>query len=399
MLHRFDDYPLHQSSRPLLHPVPVGPDMFDRYFFNGYSEDGSLYFAFTMGIYPNRGIIDAALSVVIDGEQISTLASGRAPLDRTRTRVGPLALDIIEPMRVLRIRCTDTEPLAAELTFTARTAAVEEPPVRLDDGTATVVDATRLTQWGSWSGQLTIDGHRFTIEPAIRGSRERSWGIAPLDSPHAPDATSPRGAAPSSHAPQWFRLAAPLNFEDCAVLVDLHEHADGRRWHSYGAIVPCLLDGLDTGGPADGLDIDVVRAGIEDAEDSLLVPPIVMRAAEYVLDWEPGTRRAAMASLILEPYGSADTHIIRLEPLTTFHLAGLGFGHPTWGHGRWQGEQERTVLRWRPDELDPADPAFLAVHHMVIARWGTRRGVGVLEQLAIGNHDPTGLSGLYDGAQ
>lgn len=396
MLHRFDDYPLHQSSRPLLHPVPLGPDVFDRYSFHGYSADGSLYFAFTMGLYPNRGIIDAAFSVVIDGEQISTLASGRLPADRTRTRVGPLAVDIIEPMRVLRIRCTDGDPLDAELTFTARTAAVEEPPVRLDDGTVTVVDSTRVTQWGTWSGTLSIDGHRFTIEPAIRGGRERTWGVAPFDGPRVSDATVPNGMAPATHAPQWFRLAAPLNFEDCAVLVDIQEHGDGRRWHSYGAIVPCLLDGIDTAVPPDG---PAALAGLEDAEDSLLLPPIVMRAAEYVLDWEPGTRRAAMASLILEPYGSADTHIIRLEPLTTFHLAGLGFGHPTWGHGRWQGEQARTVLRWRPDELDPADPTFLAVQHVVVARWGTRRGVGVLEQLAIGNHDPTGLSGLHDGAQ
>ncbi len=51
-----------------------------------------------------------------------------------------------------------------------------------------------------------------------------------------------------------------------------------------------------------------------------------------------------------------------------------------------------------PDELDPADPAFLHVLQVVTARWGSRSGTGVLEQLAIGNHDPTGLSGLFDPA-
>lgn len=395
MLHRFDDFPLHQSGRPLLHPVHTGPDLFDRYSFTGYADDGSLVFGFSLGLYPARGIIDAAFSALIDGEQVSVLASGRAPADRTRTRIGPLELEVVEPMRMLRIACRAGTPLDAELTFTARTAAVEEPPLRQEVDGVTVADLTRVTQWGAWSGTLTIDGHRFTIEPAVRGSRERSWGVRPLDGPAAGPVVSGASRAPSRTAPQRFWLAAPLNFEDCAVHLAVEELTDGRRRHAFGAIVPALLDGFETGEPADPA---AARAAAEAADDALLAPPIVMRAAEYVLDWEPGTRRSAMASIILEPYGSADTHIIRLEPLATFHLAGLGFGHPTWGHGSWHGEEDATVLRWRPDELDPADPAFLHVLQVVAARWGSRSGTGVLEQLAIGNHDPTGLSGLFDPA-
>jgi hypothetical protein len=211
--------------------------------------------------------------------------------------------------------------------------------------------------------------------------------------------------APPNRPPQFFWLWAPLNFDDCAVHFDVNEYSDGRRWHSFGAIVPRLLDRLDDAiefGPtavdAPGAEAAGGDEAGESADDALVTPPIVMRAAEYVIDWEPGTRRAAMASIILEPFASSDTHIIRLEPRLTFHMSGLGYGHPDWGHGMWRGEDEVISWRFRSDELDPADPTSIHVQQLVTARWGPRTGIGVLEQLAIGNHGPTGLSGIFDGA-
>ena len=34
-----------------------------------------------------------------------------------------------------------------------------------------------------------------------------------------------------------------------------------------------------------------------------------------------------------------------------------------------------------------------------MARWGDRVGVGVVEQLVLGPHEPTGLTGILDGAR
>jgi hypothetical protein len=105
-----------------------------------------------------------------------------------------------------------------------------------------------------------------------------------------------------------------------------------------------------------------------------------------------------MASIILEPFDSADTYIIRLEPMLTFQMSGLGYGHPEWGHGIWHGEDERVHWRWALADVDPSASSSIHVQQLVTARWGSRTGVGILEQLAIGNHEPTGLSGLFDGA-
>ena len=88
MLSRFDDYPIHQLAVPVAQAGNGHPDFYDRFWFNGYTED--MFFAVAMGSYPNRGVIDAAFSVVHDGVQRSVFTSGRAPHDRSVTQVGPI---------------------------------------------------------------------------------------------------------------------------------------------------------------------------------------------------------------------------------------------------------------------------------------------------------------------
>jgi hypothetical protein len=83
VLTSFDDYPVHQTALPIAHAGGGHPDYYDRFWFNGYTED--YYFAVALGLYPNRGVIDAAFGVVHDGWQRSVFASGRMPLDPTQT--------------------------------------------------------------------------------------------------------------------------------------------------------------------------------------------------------------------------------------------------------------------------------------------------------------------------
>ncbi|GAC1305726.1 MAG: hypothetical protein NVSMB16_01350 [Acidimicrobiales bacterium] len=82
MLNPLDDLPVHQTSEPVAHPVSGDRNHYDRYFFNGYAPDATLYLAAALGVYPNRQVMDAAFSVIADGVQTSIHASRRAPADR-----------------------------------------------------------------------------------------------------------------------------------------------------------------------------------------------------------------------------------------------------------------------------------------------------------------------------
>ena len=86
MISDFDDYPIHQTPEPVAQPGTTDFNFYDRYWFNGISEQDGLVFAMTLGLYPNRRVMDASFSVVIDGVQHSFHASRLAPWHATGQR-------------------------------------------------------------------------------------------------------------------------------------------------------------------------------------------------------------------------------------------------------------------------------------------------------------------------
>ena len=52
MLTKADDYPIHQLPTPVSE-VGTERNFYDRYFFNGYSSDGEVFFATALCLYPN----------------------------------------------------------------------------------------------------------------------------------------------------------------------------------------------------------------------------------------------------------------------------------------------------------------------------------------------------------
>lgn len=84
MLNFLDDYPIHQTPEPTAHPATTDRNVYDRFFFDRFSDDGEWFFGIAMGLYPHRRILDCALSPVRrDRSQRSFFASRRAPNERT----------------------------------------------------------------------------------------------------------------------------------------------------------------------------------------------------------------------------------------------------------------------------------------------------------------------------
>jgi hypothetical protein len=364
----FDDYPVHQTPLPIAHAGGGHPDHYDRFWFNGYTE--GYYFAVALGIYPNRGIIDAAFGVVHDGWQRSVFASGRLPLDPTRTQVGPISIEITEPLRVNRVRVDAAgHAITADLTFQARTAAFCEPRQTLMDGTRPVLDVTRLAQLGQWTGTIGLPGGSLTLDQdRVYGTKDRSWGIRPVGQP-AP-------AAPSRTIPQIFFLWAPLNFADECLHFMTFEDAEGTAWAKTAAVLPVI-----------GTDMPVYGPGAEAQR---------IEEARHRVRWAPGLRRSQGATLTLNRDARPET--VQLEPLLTFRMRGAGYMHPKWAHGRWHDELAVGAEQHRVEELDTLDPTCVHVQQVVRATWGERTGLGVLEQLVIGPHAPSGFRDLFDGA-
>ena len=361
MLTHFDDYPIHQTPEPVAHTASPSRNFYDRYFFNGYSPRGDFYFAVAMGLYPNRRVMDASVSAVRGGRQFAVHASRRAPGERSETRVGPIAIDVVEPMRTLRVRIAENEHgLSWEMLFRARSEALEEPrAVRRHDGLV-FMDSTRFTQFGTWEGELRVDGETIALD--VPGCRDRSWGERPVG--------EPPGGAPTAPGQVLF-LWSPLQFDDAVAHLGTFEDDAGQPWHAHGVIAPTL------------------EAGGE--------PEVATHVAHRV-QWIPGTRRSEGAELDWT-FLDGRTETIRLEPLLTFQMLGLGYLNPDWGHGVWRGEDVVGGSQWTLKDMDPLDPRHIHVQQVCRAHWGEREGIGVLEQLAIGPHAGYGFESLFDGAK
>lgn len=97
---------------------------------------------------------------------------------------------------------------------------------------------------------------------------------------------------------------------------------------------------------------------------------------------------------------SGEREII-FEPQYEFYMLGLGYGHPKWGHGANQGELAVEREDFKLADVDPHMPHHLHVQALCKVTYKeaggfTQVGRGVLEQLAIGPHAPSGFRQMLD---
>jgi len=374
MLSRFDDYPIHQTPEPIAQVATSDRNAYDRYWFNGYADDGEFYFGIGLAIYPNLRIMDCGFSIVRGGEQHSFHASRRAPREPTDTTVGPFRIEVLEPMRSLRVTLDANETgIECDLTFRARTACVEEGRQTWHQNGRVSMDATRFAQFGRWTGSIRYAGQSLSIDPArVYGTKDRSWGIRPVGDP------DPAGA-PSTELPQFFFLWSPVHWDDHCTHFGIFENADGEAWHWDGVVVPAY-------------ESPELIPGVEATSERAIV------AVEHQLRYIPGTRRAGGATISLIERGGLRRDI-ELAPLLCFQMKGIGYTNAKWGHGHWKGDLAIGGESWRCDELDPMAIDNQHVQQVMRATSNGKQGIGVLEQLAIGPHATYGFKEFLDPAK
>lgn len=363
MLTKADDYPIHQTAEPIAYSG-TNRNFYDRYFFNGYSQqDGEPFFAAALGVYPHLNVMDAAFCILDEKRQYNLHASKLLRMERLDTRVGPIEIEVIEPLQVLRLSVNDAEQgIAAELTFTGRFPAIEEPRFTRRVGSQTMMDYTRLTQNGCWDGWFEVGGKRHTVSRENWwGTRDRSWGIRSVG-------MSDPQPNPYATSPQFFWLWAPVNFPQAASFYHLNADEAGEPWNTMGRWV------------SNGAQRELANA-------------------TSTLNYRSGTRYAA-AAVIEGSAASGDALKLTLTPHSNFYMRGLGYGHPEWGHGLLHGELETAFEVYDLADIDPKDPSYFHIQAICSAQarlgTSTHSGKGILEQLVIGPYVPYGFKELKD---
>ena len=365
MLTKGDDYPIHQMPEPIAY-AGTDRNFYDRYFFNGYSRNGNHFFAVCLGVYPHLNIIDASFCVIEDGIQHNIHASRLLHMERMDTRVGPISIEVIEPLKELAVSLGENEyGITADLTFKARSKAIEEPRFTHRVGPRTYYDYTRMTQNGTYSGWIHVKGRNIELSnDRFLGTRDRSWGIRPVGAPDSqPVEPSP--------ARQFYWLWAPLNFDNCCTFYHINADEDGRPWNQSACYIPV----------ANG-------------------EPVEAASSKSTVVLKSGTRHAQSAVIDMNFDDRNELQII-LEPQFNFYMTGLGYRNPEWGHGLFKGEHITGYDSFNLNTLKEPDLSYLHVQAFckALIKEGNGReqvGAGVLEQLILGPHKPSGFKHLLD---
>jgi hypothetical protein len=366
MLTKGDEYPIHQTPEPIAF-AGTDRNFYDRFFFCAYRPDGSGYCAAAFGVYPHLNVADAHFSVLRDGVQHCVHASRLLDMERMDTQVGPIRIEIVEPLAKVRLIVTDHEGISADLLFEGRSAPVQEPRFTRRNGPRLFMDLTRFTVNCRVTGWVEIDGKRETYDHGL-GTRDRSWGIRQIGAP------DPQPVVPQM-LPQFYWLWAPTNFPNLSLYAHVNEDESGAPWNRRASL---MMDGAGQGEALHLMD------------------------DKFIIDWQPGKRHAGGAKLEVRDPSGRD-HLVTWELQQNFMMKGIGYGHPEWTHGGWKGELAVAREDFRPEDLDPLEFPNLHVQAIAKARHegagASSEGIGLVEQLVIGPHTPSGFAGLIDGAK
>lgn len=228
------------------------------------------------------------------------------------------------------------------------------------------MDLTRFTQNMHVTGWVEVDGKRVQYREGL-GTRDRSWGIRSIG------ALDPQPVVPIS-LPQFYWLWTPTNFPNLSLFAHVNEDEAGAAWNNRAALA---MDGAEQG------------------------KVIHLSNQKFSIDWLAGTRHARAIQLDVRDPSGRD-HVVTWQPIAQFQMKGIGYGHPEWTHGGWKGDLVVAREDFRPDALNPLELPNLHVQTLCVARHegggATSDGIGLVEQLVIGPHRPSGFAGLVDGA-
>lgn len=357
-----DEYPVHQAPLYMRHPVSSDRNFYDRCIFQAHDRTGDIVLITGLGVYPNLGVIDAYATVRRGDRQVAVRMSHALGDDRMEQRVGPYRIEVLEPLRQVRLVCdADEHGVAFDLTFTAAFPPIDEPQHVARQADTILLEAKRFAQVGGWDGELRVEGESYLVtSDRWVATRDRSWGIRP--SGEAPPAG--RIAAESPTEGFWWTWV-PLRFDDFALMVIAQEDADGHRILNHA-----------------------VRVWPDGGVEQLGWP-------EFDVRYRSGSRHADGAAIHVVTRERKPL-TLDVDTLTSIPLnVGCGYGgDPDWNHGLWKGRD------WIDSSVyDLNDPAvagripFTPVDHVARATFDGQEGWGIFEHGSFGRHDPSGFAG------
>jgi hypothetical protein len=179
MLLRMDEFPYHQITQSFAAVQGSDPQWNDGHYVCVADLDGTVGLTSNLRLYQNNDVLDGFVCITHAGRQHNIRLSRRLRPDMDSFSVGPLRVDILEPMRTLRMVLDDNDyGIACDVTCHSRTVPNESvPEITRVDGRL-LAERTTYELAGPVEGVVEVGGERIVLDPA-RASffRNHSWGF------------------------------------------------------------------------------------------------------------------------------------------------------------------------------------------------------------------------------
>lgn len=352
MLNPQDDLIGHQLPTTFDHVASSDPAWMERYWYTAHPiPGGDMIIDVGLGYYPNKNVMDAFAGITVKGIQYNFRASRRLRPQGLITKVGPLAISVVEGLVRHRIVLEPNESgISCDIEFIGTmNPHEEEPHFRRRNGRITEQMA-RMEQLGRFRGWFEAAGVRHNLDESTwLGQRDHSWGI------RAEMRTDP-GHPPETFYPPFFYNWTTAQFANRGLHIFFKERSPGEKIYISGE--------------------DVMPLGQKPRPNGQLLD-VAHDAA-----WANDPNGQTLESIIFNAtFAGGSTREIKIKTLPGrfFLKGGLYGGLNGWFHGDDKGR-----LFTNHDHWDLADPASRKVlrtlsDHVIEVHDQGEVGYGIIE--------------------
>ena len=224
MLIGLDEHPLHQIAQSFAGVAGSDSQWNDGHYVCLCDADGNVCLTSNVRLYQNNDVLDGFVCIRHEGRQHNIRLSRRLRPDMDHYGVGPLRIEIVEPMRTLRFVLDENEfDISCDVLCTS-TVLPYEDPVEI-----TRVDGRLLSERATYElvgvcdGWVEVAGKRYELTASTSSFfRNHSWG-------NQAGRGGPRYGAPRPPAARAWRAAVGAVPRSTATAASTSStRADGR---------------------------------------------------------------------------------------------------------------------------------------------------------------------------
>ncbi|HCU99586.1 MAG TPA: hypothetical protein DGL25_00165 [Dehalococcoidia bacterium] len=329
LLTNFDEYLIHQITDSFGSVAATDKHWNDGHYICLCDADGKIQLIGLVRLYTNNDVIDGFLCVRHEGKQHNIRLSRRLRSDVNTIGIGPLRIEIVEPMETVRLVLEENEyGISCDLTCRTTSVPYEDTHSYVREGGRFNRSRAVYEVVGTVEGSVTVAGETYkATADKWFFFRNHSWGSMPgRGGPrdHGAPPQSPQETTKGLR--QWVLFRMP----DHGGFYQIMDRDDGERLQQEGAIL--LSDSQ--------LEVTEIDHDLEFYSDG----PKRLKSGRFSLTDQEGTRRE-----------------YELEDLGWVYCQGGGyFGgfNDGLGQGVWRGEYHAEGEVWdasHPQKIVEAD--------------------------------------------